>query len=953
MDKNKATVIIEETFDKAFDKQTFIQFVQNLLNDIDVSENKYREYQGNLIKESFRTHIAQYTRIGKYTDPNGIALDVLAIEVQDDSKLDKARTALRNFVANHLKESDMDYALAAFYSKTDSGRNWRFSFIKLEHHTTVMEGEIRQQTEFTPAKRFSFSVGVDKLCRTAKERLLPIFANNYDNPTIKQIEDAFSVETLTKQFYTELFDWYLWALSDNNGFSVTYPNDIDTETDDRQIEEHLIRLITRLMFIWFLKQKKIGDSSLIPEYIFSSDKLSEILNSFEANSKISGDYYNAILQNLFFATLNRQIKEEDGKCRAFATDQSFQGKSEDYGIKTLFRDAKEGTYFKISHEDVIKLFEKVPFLNGGLFECLDKEQNDNGKVFYYDGFSRVKGRQKRAFVPNHLFFTEKETVLLKKYEYNTSKKQWIDKQKDVAGLLTILKRYNFTIEENTPTDVEVALDPELLGKVFENLLGAFNPETNESARKQSGSFYTPREIVNYMVDESLKAYLKQKVGEDYETKKDETKIALFKCKILDPACGSGAFPMGVLNKIIDILKTIEPEINVYETKLSLIENCIYGVDIQPIAVQIAKLRFFISLICEQTPNNNPAGNYGIVPLPNLESKFVAANTLISLDTEQKGKLNLDDLGLQKMKNNLWNIRNHKNLRASSWHEKKKLRNEDKELCRNIEDYLLKNSIKPNLEKIEQNRLLIQQFETQITELPEEWIDTDDAQTSLFGDEHKNKLFQIDRNKDKRDDLNKRIQLCKKEIEKEDRKATLTGLEAIIHKMVSWDPYDQNTTSPFFDPEWMFGLMPVSASNDPQLSQNSGVFDIVIGNPPYAQLQKNGGELSKLYGPRKDGKKNVPSPYKTFNSMGDLYSLFYERGYHLLKPMGRLCFITSNKWMRAGYGENTRRFFAENTNPELLIDFSGVKIFESATVDTNILMFSNLLHDKKSCFVINN
>jgi hypothetical protein len=168
MDKNKATIIIEETFDNKFDKKLFIRFIQNLLNDIDISENRYNEY-GNFIKESFRTHIVQYTRIGKYMDPNGIALDVLIVEVQDDSKLDKARTALRDFVANHLKESNIDYALAAFYSKTDGGRNWRFSFIKLEHLTAISEGKINQHTEFTPAKRFSFSVGVDKYCRTAKE----------------------------------------------------------------------------------------------------------------------------------------------------------------------------------------------------------------------------------------------------------------------------------------------------------------------------------------------------------------------------------------------------------------------------------------------------------------------------------------------------------------------------------------------------------------------------------------------------------------------------------------------------------------------------------------------------------------------------------------------------------------------------------------------------------------
>ncbi|MDR0547744.1 MAG: restriction endonuclease, partial [Dysgonamonadaceae bacterium] len=255
---------------------------------------------------------------------------------------------------------------------------------------------------------------------------------------------------------------------------VTYPNDTSTEADDRIVQEHLIRLITRLMFVWFIKQKH-----LIPDEIFDSENLSEILQNFNPTDSKTGNYYNAILQNLFFATLNRPINE-----RAFAVNGGGKG-NEHYGIKTLYRDAMEGSYFKKTHDEIIQLFKSVPFLNGGLFECLDKEKDNKGIIMYTDGFSRAKGKQKRAFLPNILFFEPEK------------------------GLINILKRYNFTIEENTPQDVEVALDPELLGKVFENLLGAYNLETRETARKQSGSFYTPREIVNYMVDESLKAYLQQ------------------------------------------------------------------------------------------------------------------------------------------------------------------------------------------------------------------------------------------------------------------------------------------------------------------------------------------------------------------------------------------------------------------------------------------------------------
>ena len=233
---------------------------------------------------------------------------------------------------------------------------------------------------------------------------------------------------------------------------------------------------------------------------------------------------------------------------------------------------------------------------------------------------------------------------------------------------------------------EVALDPELLGRVFENLLASYNPETKTTARKQTGSFYTPREIVNYMVDESLKAYLKQKLEtealmspEDAEcglevlleyTEKEhlfdikETEIllhAIDNCKIIDPACGSGAFPMGILHKLVFILQKLDPKNEIwkkiqlekareeaetifqiedkeerekrlidinntfdesinnpdYARKLFLIENCIYGVDLQPIATQISKLRFFISLVVDQKPDKDK-DNFGIIPLPNLE-----------------------------------------------------------------------------------------------------------------------------------------------------------------------------------------------------------------------------------------------------------------------------------------------------------------------------------------------
>lgn len=465
------------------------------------------------------------------------------------------------------------------------------------------------------------------------------------------------------------------------------------------------------------------------------------------------------------------------------------------------------------------------------------------------------------------------------------------KKVSASGIIDILKRYNFTVEENTPYDQEVSLDPELLGKVFENLLASYNPETKTTARKQTGSFYTPREIVQYMVDESIIAHLNKTVGKDLEpeyrklvsytdevlnlTQEQKSRIinALYDCKVLDPACGSGAFPMGILQQMVHILSELDPSNEMWEElildkaiqesddkdiqltedekeekrrdiersfneslnhpdyarKLYLIENCIYGVDIQPIAIQISKLRFFISLVVDQKANSNPVENFGIRPLPNLEAKFVAANSLIGLKKNNSLFVtNIIDIEEQLQK------ANHKIFSAKTYKTKRKYREILKTLRREM-----------------------------VEELAEIEIISNDQ----------------------------------------------------IEQLASWDMFDQNSFASFFDPEWMFGV--------------STGFDIVIGNPPYIQLQLNGGELGKMY---------EDSGFQSFTSTGDIYCLFYERGHQLLKADGHLCYITSNKWMRAAYGEKLRTFLASKTNPLLLIDFAGVKVFESATVDTNILLF---------------
>jgi hypothetical protein len=788
---------LQQTFDFAIWKEILPLFFKNI---------SYFSHPENLFTENDK--VIDGKQIGTVQLDDGKQLAIFTVEVADSISIIRNRQGLREIAAQHIDQNIIHGALAFFYNKKQA--DYRFSFIAKEASIDLETGELIKGE--TKPKRYTYLLGSNEACTTPAKRML-VLADKKDKGevNIKELKEVFSVSTLTKEFYKELFAWYEWTLSDEIG--ITFPKNTNIEEDDREgLETQIIRLITRVLFVWFIKQK-----DLVPNNLFDITELKKVLKDFEPESKSQGTFYNAILQNLFFATLNKAITERD-----FAKTQTIRD------IKSLYRYTE---MFSISENEILDLFKSIPFLNGGLFECLDKE-NMNGEKYFLDGFSRndtkfANGNFKhRAFIPNCIFFDEHK------------------------GIIPLLESYNFTIEENSPEEVQVALDPELLGNVFENLLGAFNTETKDSARKQSGSFYTPREIVDFMVDESLSAYLNNKIPsldfneELSNEQKKEVYTALLNIKILDPACGSGAFPMGVLNGIITLLNKIgvAESLDMYKLKLHLIENCIYGVDLQPIAVQISKLRFFISLIVEQKEKNLQEDNYGVITLPNLETKFVVANTLLSIQKKQAQGNLFEDPKIETTKKEIISVR-HEHFNAKSANSKKTLREKDATL---------------------RNKLV-----------------------KLLEDNH--------------------------EFAPEDAK-----------QVAEWNPYDQNSSSPFFDAEWMFGV--------------KDGFDMVIGNPPYVQLQKEGGRLAKMF--ENEG-------YKTFARTGDIYSLFYEKGVELLKPQGHLCFITSNKWMRAGYGENTRKHFAEKTNPILLIDFAGQKIFETATVDTNILLLCKEKNKQKT------
>lgn len=537
-------------------------------------------------------------------------------------------------------------------------------------------------------------------------------------------------------------------------------------------------------------------------YGYVASHYAEIVTYLEKNGKKSDDakqFSSRLLGRLLFIWFLRKMNVIDESIGYFETDDLTATEYYDQRLKQLFFETLNTEVESRTSGDLL-----TPYLNGGLFEAKENDFVDETLEFPEGYFTRLY---------NH--FNE----------------------------------FNFTTDESSADFELIAVDPEMLGQVFESLLASQIDNEDNNERNNTGSFYTPREIVGYMVKETLRQYLYSKIDETahkgidelldlsdsqwlnrkstssadvwgVNSKKiiSEIKIALDNFKVLDPAAGSGAFPMGMLQQLLKTYERIEKRFDPYKLKLSIIENNIFGVDIQPMAVEIARLRVWLSVIVDEKDISN------IKPLPNLDFKFIAANTLVKLEDGQTD-LFADselDIKLQDLRNKYFNARS------------------------------------PKRKKEHQER----------------YYKLTLGQGNVFDDE-------------------RTIQLK------------------------SFDPFKNRTAAEFFDPHVMFGI--------------SDGFDAVIGNPPYIHFEKMDKTLRDNY--KKSHKKHG---FKTYAARGDIYTLFYEKGLELLSEGGFLSFITSNKWMRTGYGEKLRDFFVKHTNPIELIDL-GAGIFDSATVDTNIIL----------------
>jgi len=751
--------------------------------------------------------VESFKQVGTVRLSDGKNLAMFEVHTRPNVNLARNRVALRNLVAKYI-DQERNHGVLAIYEK--GIEDYRFTFTAKETDYDETTGNfVDKQTE---TKRFTYILGSNESCRTARDRFWEL-SQKKEKATIKDIETAFSVEKLSKEFFTKYKDHYSAFV---NYLNSSYHKISAFNDNEKAIRDFVKIMLGRIVFLHFVQKK--GWLGASDEKFSDGDK--QFMYSLWKNSKQNESFYQTILSPLFFDALDKNH-------RTNSKFEFFDGQS--YAI---------------------------PYLGGGLFE---KKQNE----------------------PNFLTFP-------KEYFNN---------------LFEFFNEYNFTIDENDPYENEVGIDPEMLGHIFENLL-----EDN----RDKGAFYTPKSVVKYMCQESLIQYFITFFEKSDLIKSTKTKIedklvnfvkkyeaenvieydhvltkALYDVKICDPAIGSGAFPMGLLNEmtmLINVLHSASP--NVVEdlwnmenwqpatVKKHIIQNSIYGVDIEKGAVDIARLRFWLSLIIdEEKPTTLPSLDYKVVVGDSLISKF--ENEKIDIDWKVKNEPVQGDLfGDEKEKEK------YRLLKEIT--EKQKIfftiENQDKETfsfdIRNLKIDLLINQLQLQLKK---NGL-------------------EQIQTSVNAQVLKKQKEQF--------------------VKTQRWKYTINQLQNL----------KKNPNKSFSHFDWRLDFPEVL--NQEIAGQNIG-FDIVIGNPPYIQLQKDGGFLGELY---------EAMNFESYERTGDIYALFYEKGISLLKEKGVLCFITSNKWMRAGYGKSLRKYFIKK-RPLKLLDL-GAGIFEAATVDTNILLIQN-------------
>ncbi len=894
---------VEDILQSQFNMSSYVELVREIFSTVKIvsPDNLKKEFS------NFSSHVEASSHVGNYETPDGDKVAIFAVELKQQTYVENARSTQRSYAKKLIENGGCDAALIAFYTPNDE--KWRLSFVILDYEIKIEDGKMKTQENLTPARRYSYLVGSGEPCHTAISRLGKFIRDNDSRPTLDEMEDAFSVEAVTKEFfnlYCEKFYQLVDFLESNTAFME------ESERCGFSTEQFAKKLMGQIVFLYFLQkkgwlgvgvwtpvisekdynnvywckaasaaQRQIIQQYLPAIYVQSGDEykfkglsaLESIPNEaeeliannmpgdrnwgsgsktflrtwFEFASKHNGNFYDNYLEPLFYATLNKNRGE--------------------LGYSSI-------------------LHCRIPFLSGGLFEPID------GYDWEHTDFD----------IPDIIFSNKKSTDDL-----------------SADGILDIFDRYNFTMSEDEPMEREVAIDPEMLGKVFENLLDVKD-------RKSKGAFYTPREIVHYMCQESLVSYLSSNMDisedairnfilygdfyKDNDTEKtkrvtddngnihyefDENRELnisseifnpkegvdriyeidelLKNIRVADPAVGSGAFPLGMLNEIVRARQNLSAymatKMSAYNTRLmyinersahtlkyETIRNCIFAADIEPSAVDIARLRLWLALVIDDeiNPEANSVldGHKNPLPLPNLDCNIICGNSLV------------DEFGGVKLIPQCELLNTYEEGRTYSWNQK--------------------------------------ELETLIPKLV-------DAQDRLF----------------KCDDTSRKNQLI----------LEIAGIkDHILHVQLDSlsneirEEYDNSKNLP----SRPYVLWQIDFS---RVFAEKGGFDVVIGNPPYGA--KISSKEKKLYQRLFGCTKTIKGKQK---GSTDTFSLFIEKGLNLLKNHGAIesyivpMSVTSSDAMTA-----LHNIIEDKCDVIRVSSYSNrpKQIFDSACVRTSIIM----------------
>lgn len=877
---NRKLEIFESVLTSPFNNDSYVGFVREFLNNVElIAPTKYNKEYSN-----FSFYVDGYYHIGNYISDDNDKIAIFSVCLNRGDTVERARSMQRNFVKPLIEKGGCAGALVAFFTK-DEPDKWRLSFIRMDYEFSM--GKVKEK--LTPAKRYSYLVGKGEPCHTAKQRLYPIFMDDKTNPGIDELEEAFSVEKVTNEFFNLYKEKYIQLkeyLESNEEFmnEAAYRNFTS--------EQFAKKLMGQIVFLYFIQKKGWLGVEAIP--VTMTEK--QYKNVFFARGTKSRDIVPKVYAQqpdgtyrIVFSELQALSDEDEEFLAGIVKGKPWGSGPKDFmrkifdgcvdAGKNYFDDYLEPLFYTGLNKNrgengfYAPLHRRIPFLNGGLFEQLDNYEWEN------NNFN----------IPNELFSNKAE------------------KGREADGILDIFDRYNFTMNEDEPMEREVAIDPEMLGKVFENLLDVKD-------RKSKGAFYTPREIVHYMCQETLINHLVTKTGipeadirdfilygdlmKDEDTTKDaregnkdmlisaniynpiagvnrlkELDDILANVKVADLAVGSGAFPLGMLNEIVKARETLSAYMSIgmnafqkksfyaydrkpYDLKANTIKNCIFACDIEPSAVDIAKLRLWLSIviddeITEDAGNGDFDAHSKPRQLPNLDCNIICGNSLI-----QQFK------GIQLIN----------------------------------ESTLLNN-------------------------------ESENRQQSIF-------QVGVDSMISRLIELQDKLYFTKEHNDKEEIKSEIQHIyDDIILEQIKGDPELENsyyelqneTSKPFILWQLYF----------PKVFRDNGGFDIVIGNPPYVKVQNLTHDTIDIL------KANYDTAWKRI----DMSTLFIELGYKLINSEGTVNYITSNQFLSTEYGRKMREFFVEKQAVRQIVDFGDLRVFENAMTYVSIFFVAKRKNSK--------